>query len=298
MKTANLDVCSYPISLKKSASGRLAPKCGADGVVDRRFWPGSHAGFGLGIGISFASLRRFWAVAARRNSSRAPHGPRSRRRSRRRMRLRWANSISTFLRSRRETRHRPRSWRCRGPCRGRLRGWSAGPCGPASLGQQRGLRAQASQSCLAGAIEQRRAVVHHACPWWSGSCRRDRSRRRQSVVGEVLAGERAIVARSDLSNTVTVRLDAAVMDQPAEHLGRSIGAVAQPAAPGRGRSAPRRVRSCVLAAVTSAWRIAVVGFDIDDDRMVEIDQVVGRSRQRRPVRHGRRSSVPPDQPAR
>src|SRR5437762_1046919 len=28
----------------------------------------SHAGFGLGIGISFASLRRFWAVAARRNS--------------------------------------------------------------------------------------------------------------------------------------------------------------------------------------------------------------------------------------
>ena len=29
----------------------------------------------FGIGISFASLRRFWAVAARRNSSRAPVGP-------------------------------------------------------------------------------------------------------------------------------------------------------------------------------------------------------------------------------
>jgi hypothetical protein len=42
---------------------------------------GSHAGFGLGIGISFASLRRFWAVAARRNSSRAPLGPRKRSRS-------------------------------------------------------------------------------------------------------------------------------------------------------------------------------------------------------------------------
>jgi len=60
------------------------------------------AGSGVGGVISFASLRRFWAVAARRNSSRAPHGPRSRRRSRRRMRLRWANSISTFFRCRRE----------------------------------------------------------------------------------------------------------------------------------------------------------------------------------------------------
>jgi hypothetical protein len=44
------------------------------------------------------SLRRFWAVAARRNSSWAPHGPRSRRRSRRRMRLRCATNISTFFR--------------------------------------------------------------------------------------------------------------------------------------------------------------------------------------------------------
>ena len=35
---------------------------------------------------------------ASRNSSRAPLGPRSRRRPSRRMRLRWANSISTFLR--------------------------------------------------------------------------------------------------------------------------------------------------------------------------------------------------------
>ena len=61
------------------------------------------AGFGLGIGTSFASLRRFWAVAARRNSSRAPVGPRSLSRSSLRMRLRCAKSISTFLRSRRDT---------------------------------------------------------------------------------------------------------------------------------------------------------------------------------------------------
>src|SRR5204863_9304424 len=53
---------------------------------------------GVGIGISMASLRRFWAVAARWNSSRAPFGPRNRRRSSFKMRLRWANSISTFLR--------------------------------------------------------------------------------------------------------------------------------------------------------------------------------------------------------
>ena len=50
-----------------------------------------------GAGKSFASLRRFWAVAARRNSSFAPQGPRNRSRPRPRMRLRWAKSISTFF---------------------------------------------------------------------------------------------------------------------------------------------------------------------------------------------------------
>ena len=64
----------------------------------------SQAGFRSGIGINLASLRRFWAVAARRNSSRAPFGPRSRSRSSLRMRLRCANSISIFLRSRRDVR--------------------------------------------------------------------------------------------------------------------------------------------------------------------------------------------------
>jgi hypothetical protein len=39
-------------------------------------------------------------VAARRNSSLAPFGPLSRKRARRRIRLRWANSISTFFRRR------------------------------------------------------------------------------------------------------------------------------------------------------------------------------------------------------
>src|SRR5271168_4196216 len=58
---------------------------------------------GAGAGSSLASFLRFWAVAAKRNSSRAPFGPRSRNRSSLRMRLRCANSISTFFRSRHES---------------------------------------------------------------------------------------------------------------------------------------------------------------------------------------------------
>ena len=49
-----------------------------------------------GAGKILASFRRFWAVAARRNSSFAPHGPRNRSRPKPRMRLRCAKSISTF----------------------------------------------------------------------------------------------------------------------------------------------------------------------------------------------------------
>src|SRR3546814_15311158 len=54
------------------------------------------------IGIILAILRRFWAVAARRNSYFAPFGPLRRRRLSFRMRLKCANSISIFFRSRRE----------------------------------------------------------------------------------------------------------------------------------------------------------------------------------------------------
>jgi hypothetical protein len=44
---------------------------------------------------SFASLRRFCAIAAIVNSNWAPHGPRKRRRPSRKMRLRCANSTPT-----------------------------------------------------------------------------------------------------------------------------------------------------------------------------------------------------------
>jgi hypothetical protein len=48
-----------------------------------------------GPGMSLASLRRFWTVAARGKSTRAPHGPRSGNRSRSKI-FDCANSISTF----------------------------------------------------------------------------------------------------------------------------------------------------------------------------------------------------------
>ena len=83
------------ISLKKAAFGAAGALIG-----NGRTAPQAMAG--VADGMSLASLRKFWAVAARRNSSRAPRGPRSRSRSSFRMRLRWANSISTFFRSRLE----------------------------------------------------------------------------------------------------------------------------------------------------------------------------------------------------
>lgn len=55
------------------------------------------ARIGAGAGISLASFRRFWAVAARWNPSRAPFGPRNRSRFRFRMRFNWVNTILTFF---------------------------------------------------------------------------------------------------------------------------------------------------------------------------------------------------------
>jgi hypothetical protein len=63
---------------------------------------GSHVAW-LVTGMSFVSFLRFWTVAARWNSSFAPQGPRNRSLPRPRMRLRWANSISTFFLSLHET---------------------------------------------------------------------------------------------------------------------------------------------------------------------------------------------------
>ena len=60
-------------------------------ALSARQIPGSSphvAKMGAGSGMSFASFLRFWAVAANRNSSLAPFGPRRRNRPSLRMRFR------------------------------------------------------------------------------------------------------------------------------------------------------------------------------------------------------------------
>ena len=59
-----------------------------------------HAGAALGrlLLAKRTSFLRFWTVAASRNSSEAPLGPRSLSRRRPKWVFRWANSISTFFR--------------------------------------------------------------------------------------------------------------------------------------------------------------------------------------------------------
>src|SRR3546814_1376879 len=74
--------------------GRSRSKLRAGPERDGSFRELQAATAGTGIGRSLAILRRFLAVAARRNSSRAPFGPRRRSRSSFRMRLRCANSRS------------------------------------------------------------------------------------------------------------------------------------------------------------------------------------------------------------
>ena len=105
-------------------------------ALSARQIPGSSphvAKMGVGIGMSFASFRRFWAVAASRNSSLAP--------------LAHASAIDpaggcasderrasrpSFVRDMR--RRRPRSWRSHGPCHERLHERSARFCVPGRLG--------------------------------------------------------------------------------------------------------------------------------------------------------------------
>jgi hypothetical protein len=98
-------------------------------------------------GLKRASRLRFWAVAASRNSSLAPFGPLRRKRVTRRIRLRWANNISTFFRRRQASTYsgvaacaratsRASSCRSRGILRAR------------ALGQDWALSLQVSQSNL------------------------------------------------------------------------------------------------------------------------------------------------------
>jgi hypothetical protein len=146
-----------PIPLKKSAVQRYCPVSRVfDGpsettILQRvpRLGPGYAAIISIRAlaGLNLASRRKFCAVAARRNSSLAPHGPRSRKRPTRRMRLRWANSISTFFRRRQAASYSGVDARARATSRA-FSFRSRGILRAAAFGQQRDLRSQTSQSLL------------------------------------------------------------------------------------------------------------------------------------------------------
>src|SRR3954471_5482554 len=126
-------------------------------------WPranaaSSHAGAGCKTGMSLASFLRFWAVASKWNSSRAPFGPRSRNRSRRRMRLRWASSISIFLRCLRDLRRSSDLAMSR--AMSRAPSWIERDLSGSRAWAAARFKGTAVAIVFAGAIEQRRAVVH------------------------------------------------------------------------------------------------------------------------------------------
>jgi hypothetical protein len=97
-----VNVFSRRIPLKKSGLKELRGRGTVVVATLVSAAPAQVAAIGAGIRMSIAILRRFWAAAARWNSSRAPHGPRNRSRSSFKMRFKCANNISTFLRSRLE----------------------------------------------------------------------------------------------------------------------------------------------------------------------------------------------------
>jgi hypothetical protein len=151
------NVRSWRIPLKNSAVQRYGPVSRVfDGpskttILQRvpRLGPGYAAIISIRAlaGLNLASRRKFCAVAARRNSSLAPHGPRSRKRPTRRMRLRWANSISTFFRRRQAVSYSGVDARARATSRA-FSFRSRGILRAAAFGQQRDLRSQTSQSLL------------------------------------------------------------------------------------------------------------------------------------------------------
>jgi hypothetical protein len=78
---------------------------------------------------------------------------------------------------------------------------------------------------LAGAIEERRAVVDRCAPCGQHLARRADIDVPLVVIGEVLPRERAVSARGFVEHR-DMRLDPVLIDQPAEHLGRAVGAIA------------------------------------------------------------------------
>src|SRR5262245_4754977 len=139
------------------------------------------------------------------------------------MRLRCANSISIFLRSRREV--RPSTiLRFGAPCRERPRKSSAAPSVMPTWGST-GTSASIAIA-LAGDVKHRGTVVYQRSSRGEGHAAGTAVDVTCMVLGEVLAREGPVCA-SRLVEHYNVRFDPMLVEQPAEHLGRAIAAVTE-----------------------------------------------------------------------
>ena len=93
------------------------------------------------------------------------------------------------------------------------------------------------------------------------------------VIGEVVARECAVLARRFVEHS-HMRFDALLINQPAEHLGRAIGAVAHK--PGGIEIEASIVRSIMRLPPSPRPADRSRRLHVDDDRVVNVDQIVGR----------------------
>jgi hypothetical protein len=122
------------------------------------------------------------------------------------------------------------------------------------------------------AVQHRRSVIH---------ARPGRGQRRTAgtvvdvvlvIVGEVVAREGAVLARRFVEHGY-MRLNAVLVDQPAEHLGRAVGAIAHEPG-GIEAEAIHRALNHALGGQNVGLLDGHGGLYIDDDRMLDIDQVI------------------------
>src|SRR5204862_874599 len=128
----------------------------------------------------------------------------------------------------------PRSWRCRAPCRERPHGWSAGSCGRVPSDSTAVSRNKTRNpacwrdSAYAVLIDKRarHSIDFLALPEFLPG--RADIAVALVVIGKVLAREGAVGMLGFVEHG-DVRLDPLLIDQPVQHLGRSLGGVADEA---------------------------------------------------------------------
>ena len=184
--------------------------------------PASMLASGFVSGSAWPS-RRFRAVAARVNSSRAPVGPRNRSRSSLRMRLRCANSISLAGPTRGAFLPRPCDLACHiaSPLIDRARHLPRCLLGAAS-----GFEGASIAIALAGDVKHRCAIVHQRSSRCEDLAAGTAADVTCVVIDEVLARECPVRA-GRLVEHRNVWLDPVLVRQSAEHFGRAIPAVAE-----------------------------------------------------------------------